>query len=161
MSSSMIKLFVMRHGEAEVFAASDGERELTERGIVQAQRAGAWLAERAPGIPLLYQSPFRRARQTAAEVARCFPGIECRELDALTPSGRPEVVVQALERAGVDSLLCVSHQPLVGELRNWLVDGSEGAGYPFATASIALLECEYLAPGGASMRWIVDSAGYA
>ena len=69
----MIRVFLLRHGEsasnahsgAETLSEQVGDR-LTERGLRQAQAAGAGLAEK--GVTRLLSSPMRRARETADAV---------------------------------------------------------------------------------------------
>jgi phosphohistidine phosphatase SixA len=55
-----MKLFIVRHGEAEAVSSS-GERGLTSNGLEQAQRVGQLLSSESPEL-LLY-SPKLRARQ--------------------------------------------------------------------------------------------------
>lgn len=150
----MINLLIMRHGEAQAVAASDSERALTPAGVAQAQRVATWLAQQDLCIDLICHSPYVRAQQTMAEMSKALPHVEVRELSELQPSGTPTAVLRALDSSSGRTILCVSHQPLVGNLRNYLVDGSVESGYPYNTAGIALLECEYLAPGTARMAWM-------
>lgn len=148
----------MRHGEAELHAASDSQRSLSARGVEEARRAGAWLASQALDISLVCHSPYLRAQQTAQQVCHTLGQPQQTQLDVLVPSGQPTAVLQAIDSLDdsldIQTVLCVSHQPLLGNLRNLLVDGHEGLGYPFLTASIALLSCDFLAAAGASMDWI-------
>jgi phosphohistidine phosphatase len=148
------QLLLMRHGEAELHAASDSLRPLSARGIEEARRAGAWLARQALDITLVCHSPYLRAQQTAEQVSHTLGQPQQSQLDVLVPSGQPLAVLEAIENLDTQTVLCVSHQPLVGNLRNLLVAGHEGAGYPFLTASIALLSCDFLIAAGATMDWI-------
>lgn len=144
----------MRHGEAELHAASDSQRPLSALGVEEARRAGAWLASQALDISLVCHSPYLRAQQTVEQVCHTLGQRQQSQLDVLVPSGQPAAVLQAVDSLDIQTVLCVSHQPLLGNLRNLLVDGHEGLGYPFLTASIALLSCDFLAAAGASMDWI-------
>jgi len=66
------RLLLVRHAESEgnrdrVFTLTP-DVGLTEHGHEQARRVGAWLGERYEPVRLV-SSPYRRARQTAAEIA--------------------------------------------------------------------------------------------
>lgn len=150
----MNKLLLMRHGTAQMQAPSDAGRALTVQGEAEARKMGAWLAATVPEITTLIHSPYKRACQTAAEVGRFFPALKVLEFDGLIPHGRPVQVVEYLAGLADDCCLCVTHQPLVGDLRNLLVEGATAGGYPFSTAAVSLLEYEYLAAGCASEAWM-------
>jgi len=149
-----MRLLLMRHGDAEPHAASDSLRPLSVVGIEEARRAGGWLARQAWDISLVCHSPYLRAQQTAEHVCQALGQPQQAQLDVLVPSGQPMAVLQAIDKLDTETVLCVSHQPLVGNVRNLLVEGHEGAGYPFLTASIALLRCDFLMAAGATMGWI-------
>ena len=140
----------MRHGEAEGRAPSDQQRRLTARGQDDALAAGKALA--ALNIPLLAHSPYTRTCETADAVCNGFA--PTRETwPELTPDSSPEQVIEKLQAIQAECVLLVSHQPLVGKLTALLVDGAAGFGLPFATASIARLHCDVVAPGCARLLW--------
>lgn len=123
-------LLLLRHGEAELHAASaiDGDRSLTRRGLLEAARAGRLCVTRGWMPQRLLSSPARRACATAGAVAR--------ELGL-----RPDVVelVDSLYLADVDALLeliagvdpdvrvlmLVGHNPGLTDLYRVLVDESD------------------------------------
>jgi broad specificity phosphatase PhoE len=80
-----MRALLLRHGESVHNAArsgepaphSDGDR-LTEKGVEQAQAAGAALREH--GITRLLCSPLRRARETAQAVGEAV-GLDAEEID--------------------------------------------------------------------------------
>ncbi len=152
----------MRHAEAEDFAREDAQRRLTPRGIEQARAMGQWLAAQGAVIDMLCSSPYLRATQTSTELGRCFGLPLPRELAELTPSGNLKRLLRLWDRTDLPggelprAAIWVTHQPLVGELRNYLVEGSVGHGFPFAPATIALLEYQHLGPGSASEIWRQD-----
>ncbi len=59
-----IDIYIVQHGEKET---TDGDPALSAAGVTQARLTGRYLATRR--IDLLYASPLRRARQTAAIIA--------------------------------------------------------------------------------------------
>ncbi|WP_191485167.1 phosphohistidine phosphatase SixA [Pseudomonas sp. FEN] len=134
-----MRVWVLRHGEAEPQARSDAERALTTRGRQQVLRSAAHLI----GQPLsaIYASPYLRAQQTA-ELVREVLGFEAEIITVpwLTPESNPQDVSRRLD--GAHDLLLVSHQPLVGNLLSFLQHGHLHQPDPMGTASLAELEGE-------------------
>ncbi len=68
-----MKIFIMRHGEAEHYAQSDAERALTERGrSASAAVAKACVEQGYQLFDKVIVSPYLRAQQTWQEVATLF-----------------------------------------------------------------------------------------
>ncbi|MCK3659015.1 phosphohistidine phosphatase SixA [Pasteurellaceae bacterium Pebbles2] len=117
-----MKIFIMRHGEAEMFAKSDKERQLSEFGQESAFNQGIWLKSTALCFDKVLVSPYVRAQQTFQQVNQAFeqqltPLAET--WDAITPYGNAELVsdyLSVLFDQGVECLLIISHLPLVGEM---------------------------------------------
>ncbi|EFQ64383.1 phosphohistidine phosphatase SixA [Pseudomonas sp. FP597] len=135
-----MKLWILRHGEAEGHARTDAERNLTEHGRGDVLRSAAHLI----GQPLsaIIASPYVRAQQTAQLVREAL-GFEAqiRTVPWLTPEGNP---VQVLEKLDTDdNVLLVSHQPLVGNLISFLQHGHQRQPQPMYTASLAELEGDF------------------
>ncbi|MBC3245762.1 phosphohistidine phosphatase SixA [Pseudomonas lurida] len=135
-----MKLWVLRHGEAEGHARTDAERNLTEHGRAEVLRSAAHLI----GQPLsaIIASPYVRAQQTAhlvREVLGFEPDI--RTVPWLTPEGNPQQVLEKLDSD--DNVLLVSHQPLVGSLISFLQHGHQRQPQPMYTASLAELEGDF------------------
>ncbi|MGU3345603.1 phosphohistidine phosphatase SixA [Pseudomonas monsensis] len=145
-----MKLWVLRHGEAEPYGSRpDSERELTEHGRQEALKSAARLI----GQPLtaIYASPYLRAQQTA-QIVREALGFEpeIRTVEWLTPESDPEKVAEQL--VSVSNVLLVSHNPLVGHLLSYL---QHGAGYPpekVSTAGLAELESPELLIGSMTLN---------
>jgi len=135
-----VKLWILRHGEAEGHARTDAERNLTEHGRAEVLRSAAQLI----GQPLsaIIASPYVRAQQTAHLVREAL-GFEpqIRTVPWLTPEGNPQLVLQNLDSD--DSVLLVSHQPLVGSLISFLQHGHQRQPQPMHTASLAELEGDF------------------
>ncbi|WP_282396751.1 phosphohistidine phosphatase SixA [Pseudomonas sp. PS01298] len=135
-----MKLWVLRHGEAEGHARSDAERNLTEHGRAEVLRS----AEHLIGQPLsaILASPYVRAQQTAHLVREAL-GFqpEIRTVPWLTPDGNPQQVLEKLDTD--DNVLLVSHQPLVGSLISFLQHGHLRQPQAMYTASLAELEGDF------------------
>ncbi|WP_236194805.1 phosphohistidine phosphatase SixA [Pseudomonas glycinae] len=145
-----MKLWVLRHGEAEPYGSRpDSERELTAHGRQEVLSSAAGLI----GQPLtaIYASPYLRAQQTAQLVREAL-GFEpeIRTVEWLTPEVDPDRVAEQL--VSVSNVLLVSHNPLVGNLLSYL---QHGAGYPpekVSTAGLAELEHSELLIGSMTLN---------
>lgn len=145
-----MKLFIARHGEASFQAASDHDRPLTENGIAQTKALVAKHWDDLKDINAIWASPLVRAQQTAqiyADALHC----EIQTHTYLTPDAMPKNVLRKLSKAGLDKLLVVSHQPLVGDLASLLVEGNIYCSHPYATSEVLVFEYEILASGTASI----------
>lgn len=137
-----MKVWVLRHGEAQNHADTDAQRELTDRGRAQVLHSAAHLA----GVPLdaILASPYVRAQQTAALVHQALDfGKPLITVPWLTPEQSADGAATQLASLAFEHILLVSHQPLVGGLIG-LLSSSE---HPMGTASLAELEGEWALPG--------------
>ncbi len=142
-----MKLWLLRHGEAEARAASDELRELTAAGRAEVLRSALQL--RDARLQLILASPYVRAQQTAALVQQQldWPG-ERHSVSWATPDGDPERALTELARLEVEELLLVTHNPFVGELAGWLLHGHRQAPVAMGTASLLCLEAPLPLAGG-------------
>lgn len=113
-------LLLWRHAEA-VDGSPDHARELTERGLRQAQRMAAWLEERRPKRLRVLVSPTARTRQTARAFTDRFEivpslGPEGSVADLLAATGWPD---------SAGPCLIVGHQPALGRMAALLLAGVE------------------------------------
>ncbi len=118
-----MKIFVMRHGEAEMLAKSDKARELTEKGRQQSLQQGQWLKDNFPTLDYVIVSPYSRALQTLEQIDKIYEGQLANKTeirDGITPYGDAEIISDYLlalyEQHSIESLLIISHLPLVGEI---------------------------------------------
>ena len=70
-----MRLFVMRHGEAELMANSDKERHLNANGKEQSLMQGTWLKSTVLSFDKVLVSPYVRALETFVQIGRA----SCRE----------------------------------------------------------------------------------
>ncbi|AIG05546.1 putative phosphohistidine phosphatase [Pseudomonas fluorescens] len=146
-----MKLWVLRHGEAESHAPSDAQRNLTERGREEVLHSAAHLIGQP--ISAIIASPYVRAQQTAQLVSEALGFVpEVRTVPWLTPDGNPLHVLEKLDTD--DNVLLVSHQPLVGNLISFLQHGHQRQPQPMHTASLAELEGDFPLAGLMSLNSI-------
>lgn len=141
-----MKLWLLRHGEAEPLVRSDAERNLTARGRQQVREAAGHLQGRA--LQAVLVSPYVRAQQTADVLCEAL-GFSGQRLTVpwLTPESEVRQALRELDGFAFDELLLVTHQPLVGALAGLLIHGHRQQPLPMNTASLALLEGDELLAG--------------
>ena len=95
----LMRLYIVRHGEAERRAPTDAERMLTPQG--RRQVTALWQTLSAEGVTpgRLVSSPYVRARQTAEAIAGVAGQVRVETLDLLVPEGAPGAVLDWLMAA--------------------------------------------------------------
>lgn len=144
-----MKLWVLRHGEAESQASVDSERKLTARGVEQVQAQSLrWHSHMAP--TQVWVSPYVRTQQTVRAWRDTLPAPDLfnyETVDWLTPD---TPVMQVVDQLGLRDesaeVLLVSHQPLVSELVAFLT-GEPTWSCGMSTAYLAELQLPLVARG--------------
>lgn len=113
-----MQIYIMRHGQAEMMAYSDAERNLTDIGRQESELMAKYLVKQNVSIDAVLLSPYIRAQQTWESVNPFFEGVSnIQTLACLTPGGSARKALDellALQAQGIESVLIVSHLPLVG-----------------------------------------------
>ena len=143
-----MKLYIMRHGEAEYAAPSDELRLLSAHGQEQARR----VAQQLRDIPFtgILASPYLRAQQTARLVQAEIEGPAITTSSCIVPEASPMIAVDQLPDQGI--WLLVAHMPLVARLTGLLMDGMETFGMSYSTAMVTELDMEMPGPGMAILQ---------
>jgi phosphohistidine phosphatase len=141
-------LIVMRHSKAEQSGPSDFERELSDRGLVDATEAGQWLATRGIEPDLALVSASVRTMQTWESLAEGAGwDLEGTPEQALYEAG-PESALDLIRDVDdqIRTLVVVGHNPTMASLATLLDDGEgdEEAGNEvavgFPTSAVAVFE---------------------
>ena len=146
-----MKLWLLRHGQAESYQPHDAERQLTEHGRQQVLQAAEFL--RDIKFDRVLSSPYVRARQTADLLCTTLQHVGAIEIVPwLTPEDDVREVVRKLDGYPVEHFLIVAHQPLLGNLASWLTDANRQHGLSMDTASVACLEGDFIGAGTMQLR---------
>lgn len=153
-----MKIFIMRHGEAVHYAPSDEERALTEHGIsCSLSVAKACKSQGFGRFDKVLVSPYLRAQQTWQAINQEFMTLSVETCDDITPYGHSEDVVEFVcalaEVEKLDSILLVSHLPLVGYLTADFV--GDIAAPMFPTSGLACVDFDVTQRKGA-MLWHIN-----
>lgn len=116
-------LILWRHGEARDAEGpvADADRELTKRGLQQAQQIAEWLRRQPLRKVAVLSSPAKRAVQTAEALGLPFKvktqlGVGASTADLLGAADWPD---------HPGAIILVSHQPALGRLASLLLAGTE------------------------------------
>ncbi|WP_236234467.1 phosphohistidine phosphatase SixA [Pseudomonas tohonis] len=146
-----MRLWLLRHGEAEPRAATDAERPLTRNGRQEVLHAAARLAGRP--LQAIIASPYLRAQQSAELVREAldFSGALVTQ-PWLTPESDPREALARLAEREEGELLLVTHNPFIGELAGLLIHGHRQQPLPLGTASLVELEGDMALAGLMELR---------
>lgn len=170
----MIKtISILRHGEAEPMCREDAQRGLTDKGLSYSRAAGSSIEQHYQaigGVDAIFYSPFKRTTQTAqavrevlassAESALSAP-LVCEPATALLGDNTPQNVCEWLDSFAFSHIVLVSHQPLVSNCLDWMINGNdsqrfgESGGYPFYPSTLAVLKTEVIAAGCFELETLV------
>lgn len=147
-----MRLWLLRHGQAGPYVRTgDHLRELTDRGRREVLHAAGHLL--GESLDAILVSPYVRAQQTADLVHEALgraPALIT--IDGITPDDDPREALRILAERREQSLLVVSHQPLLGALAGLLVHGHLQQPVAFNTATLAGLEGEMPLAGLMDLR---------
>ena len=116
-------LILWRHAEAVQAGENqlDYERQLTRRGLTQAQKVSEWLNHHKPKDMRILVSPTKRTQQTARALTSDFETVP-----ALGPESDVVHILAAADWPNHrGAVLLVGHQPGLGRLASLLLSGSE------------------------------------
>ncbi|VFP80105.1 phosphohistidine phosphatase SixA [Candidatus Erwinia haradaeae] len=117
-----MKLFLMRHGEADLLSCSDFSRPLTARGYSESYKIANWLRIKNINIQQALVSPYLRAQQTLSVLCEVFPLITTNQINTLhelRPSGESSQVLSYLRLLNnkiAQSVIIISHLPFIHSL---------------------------------------------
>lgn len=147
-------MIIMRHGEAGWDQGVDSDRTLTDRGVAYLKEQRQAYAQYLSQVDKVICSPYIRTRQTLELILDGLNILDNADAihfdDRITPDVSIEQALQALEHYWSGNLLVVTHQPLIGNLVSFLVDGPMNTPEPVMPGQIFLLDMEWPAAGMAT-----------
>ena len=120
-------LLLLRHGDAAAAAATDADRPLTPRGRDEARRAGLLLKKLGVRPDVLLASPLVRAQETARIASAEISAPPVVATEHLVPSSDHRQIMAELSALNAERVLCVGHEPHIGEFVALLTTGSRAA----------------------------------
>ncbi|WP_282924686.1 SixA phosphatase family protein [Peptoniphilus genitalis] len=110
-----MKIYFIRHGEAEIYAEDDFKRKLTTIGRVKLENSFKAFANRLEDKRSykIYSSPLERAKETAEILAKYLDSDF--EVKDYLAGGRIRDILKTLDQDG--NYIFVSHEPFIS---NWI-----------------------------------------
>lgn len=148
-----MKLFLLRHGDASFAAHNDCERPLTEYGRGQIHQVVTRVTGKLSSTPVVLTSPKLRARQTAEVAQSILLANDASVSEHLKPCGELVELGKLIDHHGDNDLLLVTHQPLVGDLLDYLID-MPGTGRLMGVGCFAALDLITFGRGCGTLEWL-------
>lgn len=143
-----MKLYLLRHGEAEARAHNDSTRELTARGRQEIEQVARLFVARRVVLQRCFVSPYIRAAQTAALfLPQAAQDIAAETTPLLMPEVRASTIMEFLEGIKEQEVLLVSHNPLVSELHALLTDGDISSMHILGTSELICITFDIIGLG--------------
>ena len=141
-------IFVMRHGEAEPYKRDDQSRHLTRFGLTQSEHASKWMSKQLNEDTELKQSdltlvsPHVRTIETLEAVEQFRQSRNKVQTSAVSPDGNAKqahdlIDGELLQDNDINSLLIISHMPLVSLLSDAICHGFNAR--VFGTADVLMI----------------------
>lgn len=150
---------LVRHGiaiEPDEWEGAEENRPLTEKGKKRVKQAAVGLAALDCKPTHLFTSPFVRAYDTARLLRTVVcPALKVETREELAVGAKPEQLVALLNTLPCDSVVvCVGHEPQLGEAVSLMLCGKVLSNFPFKKAGAACIEAEgIIKPSQGRLRW--------
>ena len=171
-----MRLYLMRHGEAEPGLDYDANRALTTRGHENNLSVARQWGARITQLPIAFCSPYLRAQQTAADLQSIIPELEFECSDWLVPSAaiatlfnqlgvttekKTDAVANASGSSGADAIetrdvLLVGHNPLLSQVWNELLEGDGQHRFGLNTSHLVGIDAVVPAPACGSFLYTIS-----
>ena len=156
---AVMDCILVRHGiavEPDEWEGAEENRPLTEKGKRRARQVAEGLAALDCQPTHLYTSPFVRAYDTTRLLrAVICPTLKVETREELAVGAKPEQLVTFLHALPPDAVvICVGHEPQLGEMVSLLLCGKALPNFPLKKAGAACLELtDGFKPGQGRLRW--------
>ncbi len=156
-----MQIYLLRHAIAEEQRPGhpDRSRGLVPEGKKKLKEVLRMARQSDVAVSLIFASPYRRARETADIVADLLANeAELLETSTLQPDGNTVDVWQEIRaHRDMDSIMLVSHEPLLSELAAFLLN-SPSFRVDFKKAGLMRIDIESFGPQPHGvLRWMVTS----
>lgn len=145
-----MKLYLLRHADAEDGASSDHDRRLTSNGIQQAKTAAKVLAALDVEPAHVYSSPRVRAKHTAEIVAETL-GLKVELREEVNFGFSVPALQILLDIAGNVDLMLVGHEPTMSTVIRELT----GADVQMKKCGLARIDILSLSPLKGELVWLI------
>ena len=158
-----MEFYLLRHGTAVEPGTKgyeeDANRPLIAKGRKQIRHVVGALKEMDVSFDAIFTSPLLRARETAELLAAGMKlSRHVQRVDELMPGMPPEKLIRRIAglKKAPKRVLCVGHEPDLGELAAWLITGTVSGQFPLKKSGLVRLDISKLTPGRcAVLAWFL------
>jgi len=154
-----MKLYFIRHAEAEAHCEDDRGRALSAKGREQTDRVASFLKKANILDALILSSPFKRAKQTATILSKRVGNAGPEIVDWLGCGMAPETCMSQLSqtKAGERPIILVGHEPDFSETIAAWIGASTGDLLHIRKASVTHLDISAFTIEGARLEFLVPA----
>lgn len=135
-----MRIYLIQHGMS-LPEAEDPEKSLSLEGKNQTQRTAEFLESKRIKVDLIWNSPKKRAVQTAQIISEKISPQEIQERSDMNPLDPVDKFPEEIKSMNRDIML-IGHLPFLQKLFSLLLTGSEENDYlSFKNSGIICLEC--------------------
>lgn len=151
-------VYFLRHADAEPDAARDFDRQLTVKGLEQAEKVGKFLVRYGLLPDVILSSPVIRARQTAKIVAQRLGNADLNEEPWLACGMSPEVCLRELTtHTKRESVMLVGHEPDFSETIAAFLGLPNSDNFLVRKASLTAVDLPVPAPGAGQLQFSIPA----
>lgn len=114
-----MRIIIVRHGETQL-DLNQGDKVLTKKGKIEIAALATFIKNQAYNISEIWHSSKTRAVQTTQILAKTLEITHLKSKEALLPESSIEENTEFLQDISFDTLILVSHLPLVRNLVGYL-----------------------------------------
>ena len=171
-----MRLYLMRHGEAEPGLDYDVNRALTARGHDNNLAVARQWRTRITHMPIAFCSPYLRAQQSAADLRSIIPELEFSSSDWLAPSAAIATVFSQLcaeskkqdvamayvsnssdvNAIAAQDILLVGYNPLLSQVWSDLLDGDRAHRLGLSTSHLVSIDAAVSASACGSFVYTIS-----
>ncbi len=151
-------VYFLRHADAEPDAENDFARQLTVKGLEQAEKTGKFCLRNGLRPDLIITSPVTRAQQTARIVATKLGNPDLVEEHWLACGMTPDRCLMELRAfAHLSTIMLVGHEPDFGETIAAIVGLPDADGLNIRKSSLSAVDLPDFHPACGSLQFLVPA----
>jgi phosphohistidine phosphatase len=152
-----MRLYILRHADADTEARTDDERYLSKKGEQQAERVARFCDRYGIKPDVILTSPLRRAHETAKIVADTL-GVELVTVQWLACGAKPATVLAKIEEhRKLASVMLVGHEPDFSGLVAHLLGVKDSHAIIIRKASLTAVELLASRAGGGQLDFSIPA----
>lgn len=153
-----MKLFVLRHADAQTTGTSDDQRAISGKGVDQVQRVSSFCKQQGEVPDVILHSPLRRARETAELFSKGVGRPRLIEVPWLSGGMTPGLAFENLASyLEFPSVMIVGHEPDFSHFIAACLGLDDPGALHIRKASLTCLELATLESGAGRLEYLLPA----